>query len=137
MIAAAVIIIPLVGMAMCTGAFVATMSNVGKLIPDEYFSAESLLVALTTDDPAIKRDLSGKVVSITGVVRAVEDADSDAPVVILDVAGKDGGIRCSLRSKFKSSAEAPKVGSKVIVIGTVRGVVGDAVEVTECVVLPD
>lgn len=137
LILAAVVLLPLVFMAMCTGAFFAGVSEVAKHMPEETLSASALYVALSTDDPAAKRDLAGKVLRITGKVRGVDQAASDAPVVVLDAGGTGGGVRCVMRVRFKSASDVPRAGSERAVVGTVQGFVDNAVTLTDCLIFAE
>ena len=56
---------------------------------------------------------------------------------VLDAGGKGGGVRCSMRLKVDSASDVPRAGTKGDVIGTVQGVVGDAISAPDCFFFAD
>lgn len=89
---------------------------------DARVSAVELIAAFEKDTAAANKTYLGKIVSINGTIKAVEE---DGATIVLGDPGSSSSVRCSMDSSFVKTTASLGLGSNISVKGACTGFMPD------------
>lgn len=134
----AILVIVVIGAWLAYKEYNRTNENLAQVAAAATTDAASLLRAFESDSAAANRQYLGKVVAVTGPVKAVE-REEGAATIVLGEAGTMSSVRCSMDTTELTNIASIKEGQRVTVKGYCTGfnqddLLGSDVLLNRCVV---
>lgn len=98
-----------------------TNVNISTAKPEFTLSAPELITAFTGDDSVASKKYVGKVISVAGMVKNVDQDDRGFYTLSLGDTSSVSSVRCSVDSMYTDLAASIKPGMNVVVKGNCTG----------------